>query len=64
MESQETAGQRQITPLTSDCDLHGMLKHDKAPGLSENSLSSIHYKVFCKMNDSFWAIFHFGFSFT
>lgn len=28
VESQEAAGQRQITPLTPDCDLHGMMRHD------------------------------------
>lgn len=28
VEPQEAAGQRQITPLTSDPDLHGMMRHD------------------------------------
>jgi len=40
VESQEAAGQRLITPLTSTCDLHGM-RHDggdKAATMSENSV--------------------------
>lgn len=29
VESQEAAGQREITALTSDWDLHGILRHDR-----------------------------------